>query len=85
MCIQAPLFLNGVCRHEHIILNFEHLADFLNGVCRHEPDNGGTLRTATFLNGVCRHEHCLELMKHIPDFLNGVCRHEHMRLAAECF
>ena len=32
----APSFLNGVCRHEHVIAHILSNLKFLNGVCRHE-------------------------------------------------
>ena len=35
--LQAPIFLNGVCRHEHSSWEFDSSDLFLNGVCRHEP------------------------------------------------
>ena len=36
---QLQGFLNGVCRHEHWLLQHWRPQHFLNGVCRHEPKN----------------------------------------------
>ena len=55
-CLSERSVRNGIAWLVDQKLVSKILGNFLNGVCRHEPDNGGTLRTATFLNGVCRHE-----------------------------
>ena len=50
------LFLNGVCRHEHVTAIGDFAFSFLNGVCRHEPSLYNLIVCWIFLNGVCRHE-----------------------------
>ena len=74
--IQAPIFLNGVCRHERRLYWLWMTEYFLNGVCRHERCAPKFWWFKWFLNGVCRHELYLKPYN-VPDgFLNGVCRHE---------
>ena len=50
------IFLNGVCRHEHVQIDIYAKDKFLNGVCRHELKALKKCTIEKFLNGVCRHE-----------------------------